>query len=312
MATRQWTVVLVPHGAGQSRAVKVSLRGFRILVTLLAAVAVTAIAFGYATITRAVDLSRLDRLERRNELLAQELDRAQHVLANLGDTIAAIAERDEMIRLLAGLDPIDPDVQLAGVGGPAEAGTPGDQILAEGPEGQQALAVRAQLDNFIRRASLLASSYDEAVTGLQEHTDRLERTPSLSPIAPTAGWITSNYNRARMHPIYHQPKPHMGIDITARPGTPILAPASGRVIEVRAKTGYGKTVTIDHGYGVQTFYAHCSRTLVEVGQWVQRNDKIAEVGRTGTATGPHLHYEVLVNQKPVDPRKYIFPAFIVD
>jgi murein DD-endopeptidase MepM/ murein hydrolase activator NlpD len=77
-------------------------------------------------------------------------------------------------------------------------------------------------------------------------------------------------------------------------------------------TGYGRTLTIDHGYGVQTFYAHASKVLIRVGQWVNRNDKIAEVGSTGIATGPHLHYEVIVSGRPVDPRDYILPAKVVD
>lgn len=309
MADRQWTVVLVPHGSGGSRSLVVSLRTFRILATVLAVVAVSAVAFGYATITRAIDLSSLDRLERRNELLSQELDQAQIFISSIGDTITAIAQRDELVRLLAGLEPTDPSVQMAGIGGPVGPWTDREQILSEGPTGLQALAVRADLDNLIRRANLLSGSYSEAISSLETHRDRTQRRPS---IVPTEGWLTSTFSSSRIHPIFHEARPHEGIDVSAPAGTPILAPADGRVVDVRTKTGYGKTVTIDHGYGVVTFYAHCSKVLVRVGQRVNRSDKIAEVGSTGIATGPHLHYEVIVNGRAVDPSTYILPAKIVD
>ena len=94
-------------------------------------------------------------------------------------------------------------------------------------------------------------------------------------------------------------------------GTPILAPAKGRVTEVRTISGYGRTVTVTHGYGVRTFYAHCSRIDVRVGQQVVRGDKLAEVGRTGIATGPHLHYEILINGKAVNPRDFIFSRRVI-
>jgi len=311
MAARKWTIVVVPHGAGGSRSVSVSVAKLRVLVAALAVVGTASVAFAYATINRAVDLSRLDRLESRNEILTEELAQAQYTLEGIGDTISAIAQRDELVRLLAGLQPTDPAVQLAGVGGPSGTWTPRDQILSEAPEGRAALDMRFQLDNFIRRANLLAGSFDEAVDSLEIHRDRLERTPSISPIPPEVGWYTSPFARIRMHPIYNEPRPHPGIDVSAPMGTPILAPAKGRVTEVRTISGYGRTVTVNHGYGVRTFYAHCSRIDVRVGQQVDRGDKLAEVGRTGIATGPHLHYEILINGKAVNPRDFIFSRRVI-
>ncbi len=312
MAARQWTIVFVPHGAGDSRAMRVSWRGFKILAGAVAVLGLTAGVFAYATISRAIDLSHLGRLERRNVLLQAEVDRAQRFLTALGDTIAMIAERDELVRLLAGLNPTDPAVQLAGVGGPEPAWSLDDQFLWAAPEGRRALDLRAELDNYIRRANLLARSFDEAVQSLERHTDELERTPSISPISPDVAWYTSGFSSQRLHPIYHEMRPHEGIDVSAPEGTPILAPATGRVVNVRRIAGYGLTLMIEHRAGVQTFYAHCRRILVRPGQLVRRNQKIAEVGNTGIATGPHLHYEVLLNGKPVDPRDFILKGPIVD
>jgi murein DD-endopeptidase MepM/ murein hydrolase activator NlpD len=311
MASRKWTIVLVPHDTGESRSASLTITKFRVLAAVAAVVAVVSIGFVLSTAHRALDLSRLDRLDRRNRLLAVELDRARAALSQISDTISAIAERDQLVRLLAGLEPTDPDVQLAGVGGPAMWNAD-DQALSEGPVGRSALDLRGTLDDYIRRANLLAGSYLEAVDSLEEHTDRLTRTPSISPIPPDVGWFTSGYAKIRMHPIYNEPRPHPGIDVSAPLGTPILAPANGRVANVQVIPGYGRTVTLDHGNGVKTFYAHCSRTDVRVGQAVRRGDKIAEVGRTGIATGPHLHYEIIVNGRTVDPKNFIFPTKIID
>ena len=103
-----------------------------------------------------------------------------------------------------------------------------------------------------------------------------------------------------------------GIDVTAPSGTPIEAPAGGRVTLAGWQAGYGNVVTVDHGYGIETKFAHASKLLVRRGQRVERGQNIALVGNTGLATGPHLHYEIIVNGKPVDPLTYVLPAVIPD
>ena len=311
MAQRHWSVVIVPHGSSESRSLRVSARAVKVLAVVAVTVLFATTGLGYAIVARAVDLSRLERMERRNLLLAEELEQARTAVVALADTVRELALRDEQVRLLAGLEPINPEVLLAGVGGPV-SWSEEEQILSEGPTGRAALDLRSRLDGLVRRAGLLAVSYQQAVESLSVHQDRLNRTPSISPIAPSVGWFTSGFASARQHPIFNEARPHPGIDVSAPMGTPILAPASGRVVDVRVKTGYGKTVTIDHGFGVVTMFAHCSRINARVGQWVARGEKIAEVGNTGIATGPHLHYEVAVGGEQVDPRTFIFPASIVD
>ena len=116
----------------------------------------------------------------------------------------------------------------------------------------------------------------------------------------------------RRHPILHISRPHEGLDITAPTGTPIEAPGAGTVTYARWESGYGQTVTVDHGYGIVTKYAHASKLLVRRGQRVKRGDRIALVGNTGLATGPHLHYEVHVNGRPVDPLRYVLPGVITE
>lgn len=306
---RRWTVLLVPHGARGSRSIEVSARALKWIASLSGTLAVGLLAFTVMTVTKSIDLTRLDRLQRANVLLGQELDIARAQLAQLQDTLTALSARDRQIRLMAGLQPLDADVQLAGIGGPVGEWSERDQLLAEGETGREALGLRVDLDGLIRRASLLAGSYTEAAESLSVHSDRLARTPS---IMPTHGFLSSRFARSRIHPIYHEARPHPGIDISAPMGAPVLAAAGGTVVDVGTATGYGKMVTIDHGYGVVTRYAHLSKALVRKGQRVRRGDEIALVGNTGIATAPHLHYEVIVGGNHQDPLKFVFPDTIVD
>ena len=300
---------MVPHGSGESKGFEVSNRLFKLGAWSLGICSAAALVFAWATVTKSINLTRLDRLEQTNVLLAQELDRTRNLLAQLGDTLDAITVRDREVRLLAGLEPRDADVQRAGIGGPIGRLSDGDRALAGGPFGLAALEMRADLSGLLRQANLLSRSYDEVLDTIQSQQDRLGRTPS---IMPTSGFLSSRFARARIHPIFHEARAHEGIDISAAMNTPILATAGGVVVDVGRQTGYGNMVTVDHGYGVVTRYAHASRILARVGQRVRRGDEIALVGNTGIATAPHLHYEVLVNGNQVDPMRHIFPETIVD
>jgi murein DD-endopeptidase MepM/ murein hydrolase activator NlpD len=135
---------------------------------------------------------------------------------------------------------------------------------------------------------------------------------AMPSIMPTMGFLTSKFSMIRYHPILHENRPHEGIDITAAYGTKIFAPAAGRVIKVGYENGYGNLVAVDHGYGLETRYAHMSRWAVRVGQSVKRGDLLGYVGSTGLSTGPHLHYEVLRDGRAVDPLRFILPDAIAD
>ena len=155
---------------------------------------------------------------------------------------------------------------------------------------------------------MLASSFKEAADSLSFHTARLAATPS---IMPTQGWLSSAFSAMRAHPILHISRPHEGIDVSAPMGSPIEAPAAGVVSDAGWETGYGNTITINHGFGIVTKFAHASKLLVKTGQQVARGQRIALVGNSGLATGPHLHYEVRVNGRAVDPLKYVLPEGVV-
>lgn len=119
-------------------------------------------------------------------------------------------------------------------------------------------------------------------------------------VSPVKGRITS-YFSSREHPISGKQSFHHGVDIGANTGDPIVAVLSGTVCVSRYDATYGNYVVIEHSNGVKTLYAHCSKRLVEAGDRVTRGQTIAKVGSTGDSTGPHLHFELLVNGVRIDP-----------
>src|SRR5690606_26364999 len=136
---------------------------------------------------------------------------------------------------------------------------------------------------------------------LLDKESMLKSTPT---ILPSKGWITSYFGQ-RLSPTAGYIKMHEGIDIGAPVGAPIVAPADGIVTFSGTKPGFGNFVQIDHGYGIETLFAHASKTVARAGQRVARGDPVALVGNTGYSTGPHLHYEVRVNGIAVDPLYFV-------
>ena len=310
MANRRWTVMLVPHGSDGSKALSLSGTLVKLVAGVATILAASMLAAAIGVVSQSVDLARSQRLERANRALSSEVTRLGQRVGALSDTLAVIARRDEEMRLVAGLEPLSPDVQRAGIGGPAGTWPEREQLLTEGGTvGREAFGVHTEVDALLRRANMLAESFREAAESIASHTQEMAAMPS---IMPTMGFLTSKFSFIRYHPILHESRPHEGIDITAAYGTRIIAPAAGRVIKVGYENGYGIMVVIDHGYGLETRYAHMSRSAARMGQMVKRGDLLGYVGSTGLSTGPHLHYEVLRDGRAVDPLRFILPDAIAD
>ena len=173
------------------------------------------------------------------------------------------------------------------------------ELAVEGQRDYASLAVR--IDQAVGESGLREQGLIDLYSALNERKSLLSATPSIKPVK---GWFTSKFGY-RISPFTGRPVMHNGLDIAAGPGSPIQAPADGIVSFAGYDAGYGKLVSIDHGYGVVTRFGHTSQLYVEVGQKVHRRDVIAAVGNTGRSTGPHLHYEVRVNNVPVDPQNYV-------
>ena len=161
-------------------------------------------------------------------------------------------------------------------------------------------------DILKKQIYIQSKSFDELIQAAKENETRLEYIPAIQPVlnqdlkrmASGYGW--------RVDPVYHIRKFHHGMDFSAPTGTDIYATGNATVSFSGWKSGYGKTIMLNHGYGYETLYAHLSKQLVEKGEKVTRGDIIALVGNTGKSTGPHLHYEVRYKGQPMNPQNYYF------
>ncbi len=311
MARSKWTLMLIPHENQRVRSIQVSSVGVRVGLSILLVLALLTGTFSIGFFVKQGHEMRAERLARENLLLAAEVEGILGEMQTLSQQIEDLTAKDEKYRTIAGLQPIDEDVRRVGIGGPGTASLesmPVYQLNAE--MGERVFAASYDLETLVRRASLLRGSMDEAILTLEANTERLEATPSISP---SSGHLSSLFSTNRRHPVLRITRPHNGIDIAAPVGEPILAPAKGRVIFSGNRTGgYGLTVEIDHGYGYVTRFAHASRLLVRNGETVERGQVIAEVGATGLVSGPHLHYEVEVNGRAVDPLNFIIADAVPD
>jgi len=247
----------------------------------------------------------LERVE--SELVrVQELERKVRIIANLP---GASASGGTDVTELA--PPEDEGALALPTGVPADLGQGGPEPgEAEDPSlsGEEALDAAANFEQLHLQAQHIkgiakyrSESLDELVGDLEVKSNRLASLPSVWPVR---GWLTSRFG-ARISPFTGRRHMHSGIDIATRHGTPIHAPARGRVTFVGTKGPLGKSLTIDHGFGVRTFYGHTAEIHVKSGEEVERGQLIADVGSTGRSTGPHLHYTVQVNGKARDPLDYI-------
>jgi len=163
----------------------------------------------------------------------------------------------------------------------------------------------AELKAILNFLEEIDSQEDELFAGLTEKKEELRNyLDHLPTFWPTKGVIESEFGN-RLHPIYKRFINHTGVDIGGKKNNPIYAAASGQVIFAGKNGGYGYCIDIDHGNGIVTRYAHCSKLLVKTWQKVSVGQEIAKVGQTGTATGPHLHFEIIIKDKQIDPTIFI-------
>ena len=235
----------------------------------------------------------------------QELERKVRIIANLpgaaasgGGGITELAPDEVEAQLPTGV-PID-----LGQGGiePGERRFSASELTEQGVAAMLDFEqMSLQADHLGGLARIRVESLGSLVGELERKSEQLASIPSVWPVR---GWLTSRFG-ARVSPFTGRRHMHTGIDVATRHGTPIIAPARGRVIFVGSKGPLGRSVVLDHGFGVRTFYGHTSEILVDTGDLVQRGQEIAKIGNTGRSTGPHLHYTVEVNGKARDPLNYI-------
>ncbi|MCM1034601.1 MAG: M23 family metallopeptidase [Paludibacter sp.] len=236
-----------------------------------------------------------DALKSQYELLSRQIDQIQLVVTDLQQ------RDDNLYRVLFQAEPIPVSVRLG-----ADSRLQYYDSVMLMTNSRLATDITRKADLLERELYVQAKSYEDIIELAKTREIRMENIPAIQPVLnKDLTRVASGYGY-RIDPVYHTPRFHAGMDFTAPVGTDVYATGNGKVEFVGWKQGYGNTVVVSHGFDYKTLYAHLSKPLVHVGQQVKRGDVIALVGNTGKSTGPHLHYEVRLKDKPVDPRNFYF------
>jgi len=241
----------------------------------------------------------------RNEIQnqSQQISDFSSEINSLKERLLALNEFEKKIRVMADLDKRPDSAHLFGVGGPIPRAL--DPKMALGDQrGSLVREMHSQVDQLALAAVNQEDHFKALVTHIEKQRGLLASTPTIRPIDPDVEHLVTSRFEYRQSPFTNVREFHKGYDISAREGTPIYATAAGTVTFAGDKGLLGKTIIIDHGYGLTTTYGHCSRLLKLQGEKVRRWDTIALLGNTGRSTGPHVHYEVALHGVQVNPEKY--------
>jgi murein DD-endopeptidase MepM/ murein hydrolase activator NlpD len=224
-------------------------------------------------------------------------------LSNLGDKLTSIQQRDDhLYRPIFELDAIPNSVREAGVGGVSQY-----TDLQNFSHSDLLINTAKKLDKVKKKVYIQSKSFDSVIKLAKNKEVMINSIPAIQPIALKDFRRISDYYGARRDPFNGKIRMHYGMDFTGPLGTEIYATGDGKVVKAEYNHfGYGKEVVINHGFGYKTIYAHLRRIKVDVGDKVKRGQVIGTLGNTGRSTGPHLHYEVRKNGRPVNPINYYF------
>src|SRR5256885_883624 len=291
MDKRYSTIIFVPHAKAKFRKLKVSHRLFFSLISVVTSSLCLSTFFSIQYFTSLSQTHELSKLRRENRELQSANEQFSKSVESLRTQLHTVEDRTRKLAIIAGISTHD-ETSQGGVGGlrPAD--------LGENP-------YRDDLDKMSFRSHRIAGNLSVLEQKLAEKSQLLSCTPS---IAPVRGILTDGFG-GRFDPFTGEQGSHMAVDISSAVGQPVRAPADGVVVKAEWANGYGNVIYLSHGYGYSTRYGHLSSYAVRPGAHVKRGDIIAYVGSTGRSTGPHLHYEVRVNNNPVNPLEYILNAF---
>lgn len=238
----------------------------------------------------------IEQLTLQYEMINREMSNVEKVLDDLQKT------DDNLYRTIFEAEPIPVTLREGGVGGVNRyknlEGYSNSDLVVE---------TTSRLDKIRKRIYLQSKSFDEMIQLAKRKEDMLKSVPAILPIANEDLTRTASGYGLRVHPIYKIIKFHSGMDFTAPAGTDVYATGDGVIASVQSsQRGLGKNIIIDHGFGYVSIYAHLSNFNVRLGQKVRRGDVIGYVGNTGTSVANHLHYEIKLNGRNVDPVNYYF------
>jgi murein DD-endopeptidase MepM/ murein hydrolase activator NlpD len=268
---------------------------------------------GWPVVSAVVKWVVRDEIAQRDRFMRENLDAIAQKVGEVQAKLVRLEAVSERVSGLAGVKPEELQVQpRPGAGLPLQEGGrggPGGSALPGGGRGGVYLPLRnptlEELTSTVAGLDGLSDLHADEFTLIESRLfeERMQRL-MVPSVAPVAGPVGSGFG-FRSDPITGRTALHTGLDFPAEPGTPIRAAAGGVVLDVGVHPEYGQTLELDHGNRLSTLYAHLNRSLVKPGDIVRRGQIIAEVGNTGRSTGPHLHFEVLLQGVPQNPARFL-------
>lgn len=242
------------------------------------------------------------KLAREKEEMNLQFQLMNDQLNDMEVVLRDLEKRDDNIyRVIFEADPVPKSIRQAGFGGIDRYSDLGGHDYAD-----MIIDTRKRLDKMSKQLYVQSKSFDEVYKMAKNKEKMLASIPAIVPIQNGTKRLVSGFGY-RVHPIYKTLRMHTGIDIASSRGTPIYASGDGVVVSPPGRgRGYGIRVIIDHGYGYKSMYAHLSKKAVKYGEKVKRGQIIGYVGSTGLSVAPHLHYEVIKNNKKVNPVNYFY------
>jgi murein DD-endopeptidase MepM/ murein hydrolase activator NlpD len=321
MSNRFYTILIVPEKSSQVRRLILPswlVKGASAALAFIVLLA-SAMVFDYWYVMSQIGENKQLKLENRR--LRQQVQVFQNKITTVESTMERVKTFATRLKVIMHVEDQSPNLQgkfpdsnatqqTAGNSTPGNPnlnlGDSGPNASSADPEQKELYKEYLALENRISKVSLDALETEEQLQDEYEILyDKKAFLAALPTRQPAPGYFTSGFG-IRTSPIGDRIKMHEGLDIANRLGTAIRAPADGEVTFADSKAGYGLTVILNHGYGIETWYGHLKHFIVKKGESVKRGTKIAHLGNSGRSTGPHVHYEVRVHGYPVDPRSYIF------
>ena len=296
MAKRFYTCIIVPNASSRLHKLRIPEQALVVLAVIGLLSSFVTIGLGFTYVRMAFRTSDYDQLQAENhelkiekknlEVSAIKLSSKITQLENLSEKLAKVLESDAFFKRLG-----NPNIK--GLGGTTTDYSTADLLNRSN--------LKQNMDIMKDRTENLEMQFRSLQQIAENRQTLIRYTPTIWPIR---GAINSPFGR-RKDPFTGAPDNHTGIDIVGIWGSPVHAPADGRVIFSGRQSDYGNLIVVSHGNGLTTRYGHLSRFAARSGQVIHKGDLIGYVGTTGRSTAPHLHYEVRLNDRPVNPRTYL-------
>ncbi len=301
---RYFTIMIVPHTEESTYSIRLPLFVVQLLVAFSALCLAGLLILVYSYRNALNDAKEVQALRQINQAQQDEINAFAYETQKLIEQMGQIEMLAELVAEKLGISLDEEEVEEDKDA--SSMGKGGGELRLYASRSSEARVLDRAVANIEMLQNLIpekAESMELLEVEVDKFVRRLAATPSIWPTS--GGRLTSGFGMRRSPFNRAITQFHSGIDIAGAHGSPIYATADGTVSFAGYRGGYGNMVLINHGYGFETCYAHLSRFAVSSGQWVKRGQVIGYMGRTGRATGTHLHYEVRVNGVAVNPMNYI-------